>query len=199
MLQRSPTYLLSRPATDKFEVLIRKFFSAVAYQLIRIKWLVMPFLFIRFSLYFPGLAKRLLRVGTIKQLPSPIAYHPHFKPAYDPFQQRMFVTPEGNFYTPLRSGKSSVFTDQIELVTANSIKLSDGQELRPDIIVSATGLKLQLDGGLDLTVDSISFELSKKFFWKGAMVQDLLNAAFVVGYVDASWTLGADTNWCPGC
>ena len=154
--------------------------------------LVMPFLFIRFARNFPGLAKTLLRNTTVKQLPPSIDYDKHFKPTYDPFQQRVCVSLDGDFFASLRSGKASVVTGHIESVRVNSIKLKDGQELHPDIIIAATGLKLQLGGGMKLTVDNAPFKVGEKFFWKGAMLQDLPNAAFVVGYVDASWTLGAD-------
>jgi cation diffusion facilitator CzcD-associated flavoprotein CzcO len=194
MLQRSPSYILSQPATDGLEILIRAIFpTSWTHKLIRIKWLIVPYLFIAFCVYFPNLAKRMLRKGTIDQLPPSIAHDPHFKPSYDPFQQRMCFCPDGDFYASLRSGKASVVTGAIEKVTEKSIKLTDGQELHPDIIATATGLKIRLAGGAKLTVDGQPFHLNEKFIWKTVMVQDLPNVAFVVGYVDASWTLGADT------
>lgn len=111
MLQRSPTYLLSRPSVDKFEILMRKLFSErLTEKVVRTKWLVVPFLFSRFARNFPGLAKRLLRNATVKQLPSSIEYDKHFKPAYNPFQQRICVSPDGDFFASLRSGKASVVT-----------------------------------------------------------------------------------------
>jgi cation diffusion facilitator CzcD-associated flavoprotein CzcO len=193
MLQRSPSYILSQPATDGLEVLIRAIFpTSWTHKLIRIKWLIVPYLFISFCVYFPNLAKRMLRKGAIDQLPPSIAHDPHFKPSYDPFQQRMCFCPDGDFYASLRSGKASVVTGVIEKVTEKSIKLTDGQELHPDIIATATGLKIRLAGGAKLTVDGQPFNINEKFIWKTVMVQDLPNAAFVVGYVDASWTLGAD-------
>lgn len=144
---------------------MRKLFSErLAEKLVRTRWLVVPFLFNRFARNFPGLAKRLLRAATVKQLPSSIEYDKHFKPAYNPFQQRICVSPDGNFFASLRSGKASVVTGHIESVTATSIKLKDGQELHPDIIVAATGLKLQLGGGMKLTVDHAPFTVGKKFF-----------------------------------
>ena len=193
MLQRSPSYILSQPKTDGLEILIRALFPAAwAHKLVRIKWLVVPFLIVNFCYYFPTLAKKLLRAGTIKQLPPSIQHDPHFKPSYDPFQQRMCFCPDGDFYASLRSGKASVVTGVVEQVTPTSIKLTSGQELHPDIIVTATGLKIRLAGGAKLTVDGAPFAVNEKFIWKTVMVQDLPNAAFVVGYVDASWTLGAD-------
>jgi cation diffusion facilitator CzcD-associated flavoprotein CzcO len=135
----------------------------------------------------------MLRMGTIQQLPPSIAHDPHFKPSYDPFQQRMCFCPDGDFYAALRAGEASIVTGVIEKVTEKSIQLTNGQELNPDIIVTATGLKLRLAGGAKLTVDGQPFAINEKFIWKTVMLQDLPNAAFVVGYVDMSWTLGADT------
>ena len=193
MLQRSPSYILSQPATDGLEILIRALFPAAwTHKLIRIKWLVVTFLFLNFCRYFPTRAKRMLRAGTIQQLPPSIQHDPHFKPSYDPFEQRMCFCPDGDFYASLRSGKASVVTDVIDTVTPNSIKLTSGQELNPDIIITATGLKIRLAGGAKLTVDGAPFAFNEKFAWKTVMVQDLPNVAVVVGYVDASWTLGAD-------
>jgi cation diffusion facilitator CzcD-associated flavoprotein CzcO len=193
MLQRSPSYLLSQPKTDGLEILIRNIFpKSLAHKLIRIKWITATFFFTNFCRYFPDRAKGLIREATIKQLPPSISHDPHFQPAYNPFEQRVCFCPEGDFYVSLRSGKSSVVTGHIDTVTENSIKLTNGRELHPDIIVTATGLKIQLAGGMKLTVDNAPFKLNEKFIWKGVMLQDLPNAAFVVGYVDASWTLGAN-------
>lgn len=193
MLQRSPSYILSQPATDGLEIAIRKVCPAwLAHKLIRIKWIILPFLFVSFCTYFPTFAKNLIRKGTIKQLPESIAHDPNFKPSYNPFQQRVCFCPDGDFYASLRAGTSSVVTGVVDTVTAKSIKLQSGQELQPDIIVTATGLKIQMAGGTKLSVDGQPFALNEKYMWKGVMVQDLPNAAFSVGYTDASWTLGAD-------
>ena len=105
----------------------------------------------------------------------------------------MCFCPDGDFYESLKKGKSSIQTGIIEKVTEKSIKLESGQEMMPDIIVTATGLKIQLAGGMKLLVDGNVINVSDKFVWKSVMMQDLPNAAFVVGYTDASWTLGADS------
>ncbi|KAK4998627.1 hypothetical protein LTR28_013626, partial [Elasticomyces elasticus] len=193
MLQRSPSYVTSTPGQDGLEILIRKTCpESLAYKLIRIKWIIFPILLINFCYYLPTIAKKLLRKATIAQLPASIAHDPHFNPSYEPFQQRMCFCPDGDFYASLRSGKAEVVTGTIDTVTRDSIMLHDGQELHPDIIVTATGLKLQFGGSAKLNVDGVPFNFTEKFVWKNVMLQDLPNAAFVVGYVDASWTLGAD-------
>jgi cation diffusion facilitator CzcD-associated flavoprotein CzcO len=193
MLQRSPSYLLSQPREDGLEVLIRKTLpTSWAHQAIRWKWLIIPWLFINFCTYLPNLAKKLLRAATIPQLPKSLQHDPHFKPLYNPFEQRMCFCPDGDFYGALREGKASVVTGHIDTVSKNSIKLKDGTEVHPDIIVTATGLKIRLAGGVKVTVDDSELNVPQKFLWKNIMLQDLPNCVFVIGYVDASWTLGAD-------
>jgi cation diffusion facilitator CzcD-associated flavoprotein CzcO len=193
MLQRSPSYLLSQPSEDGIERFIRRWSpKAWINQLLRFKWLALPFVIINFCYYLPGVAKKLLRAATVAQLPPSIKHNPHFEPSYNPFEQRVCFCPDGDFYASLREGKSSVVTGQIETMTADAIKLKDGQELHPDIIVTATGLQMQLAGGMKISVDNEPFAINQKFMWKNVMIQDLPNAAYVIGYVDASWTLGAD-------
>ena len=128
------------------------------------------------------------------QLPSDLAFDPHFKPRYEVGEQRLCFCPEGDFYKALQGSKASIETGIIESVTSNSIKLESGQELYPDIIVTATGLKLRIGGGVRITVDGIPYRVSDKFVWKGAMLEDLPNCGFVIGYADAAWTLGADAS-----
>ena len=195
MLQRSPSYVLSIPSEDGMERLIRRFFwwtPQVQDWMFRIKWIMMPLLMTSYSHYFPESAKKSMFDMTEKQLPSEISRDPHFTPRYNPWEQRMCMCPDGDFYKSLRSGKSSIVTDSIENITSDTIKLASGKELHPDIIVTATGLKLQFAGGMKIYVDDEIFEVPQKYAWKNVMLEDLPNAAFVVGYVDASWTLGAD-------
>jgi len=193
MLQRSPSYVLSQPHEDGLERFIRRWApKSYVSSLIRFKWLVVPVLIINFCYYLPSAAKRLLRAMTSAQLPPEIKHDPHFNPTYNPFEQRVCFCPNGDFYSALRSGKASVVTARISRVTADSIKLENGQELHPDIIVTATGLKMQVAGGMKISVDGEPIRIHEKFMWKNVMVQDVPNAAYVIGYVDQSWTLGAD-------
>ena len=194
MLQRSPSYILSQPAEDGLEKAIRAIFPvSIAHKLIRVKWLVIPYLFISFCTWFPNAARNMVRKAAKTQLPPSMELDPNFNPTYSPFQQRMCFCPDGDFYESLREGTSSIQTGVIKTITEKSIKLESGQELNPDIIVTATGLKIQLAGGMKLLVDGKQISVSEKFVWKSVMMQDLPNAAFVVGYTDASWTLGADS------
>lgn len=193
MLQRSPSFILSIPHQDGLERLIRRWCpKSWEHRMIRLKWLLVPWLFVNFCRLLPDAAKNMIRKATLAQLPDKIKHDPHFVPRYNPFEQRMCFCPDGDFYAALRSGKAEIVTDTVDTVTADTIKLTSGQELHPDIIVTATGLKVRLAGGIKLSVDSKPYQVPGHFVWKAAMLEDLPNTAFVVGYVDASWTLGAD-------
>jgi len=195
MLQRSPGYVVSIPQQDTLEWVIRScFWWAPAFQhsLLRAKWITASMLITTLSKYFPQATRRLVYSWMDKQLPPSTPRDPHFSPRYFPWQQRMCLCPDGDFFEGLRSGRSSVETGVIETITADTIKLASGRELHPDIIVTATGLQLQFAGGINLSVDGERFDIAEKYVWKGSMIEDLPNAAFSFGYVDASWTLGAD-------
>jgi len=194
MLQRSPSYIMTVPREDAIEKFIYAVFPKfMVHRIIRFKWLLVPWLMINFFHYFPKTAIKLIRSETKSQLPPTIQHDPHFQPSYNPFEQRMCFCPDGDFYQSLRNGTANVVTGQIADMTADTIKLTDGQELHPDIIVTATGLKVHVGGGIKVTVDGKSFHWADKFMWKNAMLQDLPNVFYVVGYVDYSWTLGADS------
>jgi len=193
MLQRSPGYFLPIPLTEPVDQLIKKVLpESWAYTLIRIRFMLVSFLFFQFCRLFPKQGIKVLRKGTEKALPPNIPFDPHFVPKYKPWEQRMCITPGGDFFAALRTGKADVVTDTIETVTANGITLKSGQTLDADIIITATGLKIQFGGGATVSVDNQPFQLSQKYTWRGAMLQDLPNLTFVFGYTNASWTLGAD-------
>ena len=193
MLQRSPGYVMARPAIDPLGALLKRFLPIwVAHKLIRLQFLVLPFIFFNFCRAFPNASRNVIRKATLKQLPKNVPHDPHFMPSYNPWEQRMCLSPDGDFYEALREGKTSVVTGKIADMTANSIKLESGETIEADIIVTATGLKMQMAGGAVMSVDHEPVKISEKFLWKGVMLQDLPNAAFVIGYTNASWTLGAD-------
>ncbi|KXT11933.1 hypothetical protein AC579_8575 [Pseudocercospora musae] len=194
-LQRSPTYVLAVPSEDGLEKLLRRCFfwsKTIQNSLIRLKWIVMPLIMTSYSAWYPEKMRKLMYKLTEKQLPSSVPRDPHFTPKYRPWEQRMCMCPDGDYYKSIRSGKSSIATGTIKDMTENMIILNDGQELYADIIITATGLKLAFAGKMNINVDGARYNVPDKYVWKGVMLEDLPNAAFVVGYVDASWTLGAD-------
>jgi cation diffusion facilitator CzcD-associated flavoprotein CzcO len=195
MLQRSPGYVVSIAQEDGLETLIRNCFSwapMIQSALFRAKWIAASMFVTSLSKWFPQFTRRLVSSRMSKALPPSTPLDPHFSPSYNPWEQRMCLCPDGDFFQSLKSGRSSVVTGIIDTVTSNAIKLTSGKELNPDIIVTATGLQLQFAGGIQISVDGKPFEVGKKLIWKGLMIEDLPNAAFSIGYIDASWTLGAD-------
>ncbi|KAG6053053.1 hypothetical protein E4U17_005080 [Claviceps sp. LM77 group G4] len=193
MLQRSPTYILALPESDLIDTAFRFLLpGSLAKQLIRFKWILSGFLLTTFSKWFPRLARSIILRWTAQELPKGVKMDPHFTPKYNPWEQRMCLCPAGDFFKTLRTGKASVETGVIEKVTAKSIRLKSGRELHPDIIVTATGLKVHLAGGIKVSVDGQDISLSECFLWKGCMLENVPNLFMAMGYVDASWTLGAD-------
>ena len=134
----------------------------------------------------------MLRTAAIKQLPEGYAVDTHFSPAYNPWDQRMCLVPDGDLFTAIRDGRASVVTDHIDTFTESGIRLQSGAELEADIIVTATGLNLLAIGGMRLAVDDRAVELSKTVSYKGMMLSGVPNFAWTIGYTNASWTLKAD-------
>lgn len=193
MLQRSPTYIVARPSIDRFGQWAQKFLpSWLAHRVTRLKFLIFSTLFIRYCASHPLAARMALKKRTLKQLPENVPHDPHFEPRYNPWEQRLCLCPDGDFFKALRSGKASVVTDTITTVTQKGIQLASGQTLDADMIVTATGLKLKTGGGAQISVDNVATTMGGKFLWKGGLLQDLPNMATMIGYTNTSWTLGAD-------
>ncbi|OAG34513.1 hypothetical protein AYO21_11335 [Fonsecaea monophora] len=193
MLQRSPSYILPMPNRDQSRSKLSYLLpTSVYYKLKRLSWIIFSRLFVGYCRRFPNRAKQLIEKSVTPLLPLTISYEPHFKPRYLPWEQRLCVCPDGDFYSALRSGKAVVETGVIHEVVSDGIQLTSGKKLPADIIVTATGLKLCVGGGVQFEVDGEQVALNTKFLWNGVMLQDIPNAAFVIGYTDASWTLGAD-------
>jgi len=195
MLQRSPGYIFSLPTSSFLTRLLFAILPTfIAHPLNRLFWTFKSVFTTWICRTFPGLAKAVIKRVTIRQLPPDIKWDPHFKPRYNPWEQRFCACKEGDFYAALRSGKADVVTDKIRTVTENSIELESGAALHPDVIVTATGLKLKFGGGIKFVVDGEPVKLGDRFAWKAAMVEGVPNLLFLTGYEDASWTLGADVS-----
>lgn len=193
MLQRSPSYVLSVPGVGLMEKILRWVLPAmIAHRIIRFRWTLLSFILVTLCQRFPNVSRRIILLQSKLQLPKDVPLDPNFIPNYNPWQQRMCLCPDGDFYKGLNTGKCSVVTGTIAKVGPKSIRLNDGQEVHPDIIVTATGLKLQVLGGINVSVDNKAYVIPDHYAWKGCMLEGLPNAALAFGYVDASWTLGAD-------
>ncbi|HSN97618.1 MAG TPA: NAD(P)/FAD-dependent oxidoreductase, partial [Candidatus Nanopelagicales bacterium] len=193
MLQRSPTYVASRPASDRIANLIREHLpEQTAHRVARWKNVAIGLLFYQLCRRAPELAKRLLRSGAARELPPEFDIDTHFTPRYEPWDQRLCLVPDADLFKSIREGRASVVTDTIRTFTEHGILLESGKELEADIIVTATGLTLVACGGIRITVDDEPLELGRKFVYKGLMLGGVPNLAFCVGYSNASWTLRAD-------
>lgn len=127
-------------------------------------------------------------------MPPDIRWDPNFKPHYNPWEQRLCVSKNGDFFAALRSEKADVVTSTIRKISEKTIELESGTSLHPDVIVTATGLKLRFGGGIKFTLDGQPFNAAERFAWRAAMLQDVPNLLFMTGYENASWTLGADVS-----
>lgn len=192
MLQRSPTYVLSLPGRDPIATRLGWLPSAVRYRIVRAKAILVAVLFFQLSQRRPDLVKRLLRKGVAQQLPPDIDVDTHFKPAYNPWDQRLCFVPDGDLFRAFRAGTASVVTDHVESFTERGIRLRSGEELEADVIVTATGLKLKAMGGMRLTVDGAEVKMQDTLTYKALMLSDVPNFVFTIGYTNASWTLKAD-------
>jgi monooxygenase len=192
MLQRSPTYIVSLPSRDKIADKLRATLPpSIAHPLLRWKNVLLTTFSYQLSRRRPELMKSLLRKGVLKALPG-YDVDTHFKPTYNPWDQRMCLVPDGDLFESIKSGKASVVTDHIETFTEKGLKLKSGAELEADVIVTATGLNLLTLGGVEIAVDGRKIEYSKTISYKGMMLCGVPNFAFALGYTNASWTLKVD-------
>ncbi|HWT51600.1 MAG TPA: NAD(P)/FAD-dependent oxidoreductase [Caulobacter sp.] len=193
MLQRSPTYVVSRPAEDGVANWLRSKLPAMtAYGLTRWKNVLMQMLFFNLARKKPEKTKERL-LGLVREhLGSDYDIETHFTPRYNPWDQRLCLVPDADLFDSIKAGTSSVVTDHIETFTEDGILLKSGETLKADIIVTATGLQLQLVGGMEILVDGQVADLSRSMSYKGMMFSDVPNFASVFGYTNASWTLKAD-------
>ncbi|HZA15650.1 MAG TPA: NAD(P)/FAD-dependent oxidoreductase [Pseudonocardiaceae bacterium] len=193
MLQRSPSYMLSLPATDVIaDALRRRLPPAVAHPVIRWKNALLATLTFQLSRRAPGVIKALLRKGAAMQLPKGYDIGTHFTPRYNPWDQRLCLVPDGDLFKAIRGGRASVVTDHIETFTEHGIQLASGAELEADIVIVATGLNLLAIGGMTLNVDGADIDLGATVAYKGTMLSGVPNFALTLGYTRASWTLKAD-------
>jgi monooxygenase len=193
MLQRSPTYVVSRPSEDELAQKLRRHLpERLAYGLTRWKNVLRGMYIYRLCKRDPERVKTLI-VGGVRMAMGPdYDVGKHFTPRYKPWDQRVCLVPDGDLFKALRDGSASVATDEIETFTETGIALKSGTELEADLIVTATGLELQPIGGLSLAVDGVPVELANVITYKGMMYAGVPNFAFAVGYTNASWTLKCD-------
>ncbi len=192
MLQRSPTYVVSRPGKDAIANALRKLLLArAAYALTRWKNVLLQRFFFKRARAKPAKVKATL----VKWVGDAIGHDSaaaHFTPRYNPWDQRLCLIPDGDLFEAIKAGKADVVTDTIERFEKDGIRLSSGGLLPADIIVTATGLRLQVGGGAAFSLDGAPIDFAKTFNYKGVMFSGVPNFAITFGYTNASWTLKAD-------
>ncbi|MDR7253240.1 cation diffusion facilitator CzcD-associated flavoprotein CzcO [Nocardioides sp. BE266] len=193
MLQRSPTYVLPLPAKDGFARRARRVLGdRLSYPLVRAKNIGIASALYRLSRSRPRLVRRLIRAANVKLLPEGYAVDTHFKPTYDPWDQRLCLVPDGDLFRTIGSGKADVVTDRIRTFTPTGIDLESGEHLDADVIVTATGLNVRIFGGAELVVDGAAVKPHETMAYRAMMLSGVPNFAFTIGYTNASWTLKAD-------
>jgi monooxygenase len=193
MLQRSPTYIVSRPSQDPLAMMLRRHLP------IRIAYTIARWYFVLFGIYFftlcrrkPEAVKKWIVSQASAELGADYDVKTHFTPSYNPWRQRLCLAPDADFFRAIKAGKADIVTDQIATFTESGIRLQSGRELAADIIITATGLKLLLLGGIQIAVDGKPVKFSETTNFKGVMFSDVPNLFAAFGYTNASWTLKAD-------
>jgi monooxygenase len=193
MLQRSPTYVVSLPAIDPLAGPLKRLLPhRIADSMLKWKNVLLSMFSYQLSKRRPHLMKAIIRKGLVRSLPADFDIDTHFKPRYNPWDQRLCLVPDGDLFKVLSDGRASIVTDTIDVFTETGIRLTSGRELDADIIITATGLQMLAFGGLSLVVDGEEIKLSEKVGYKGMMLSDVPNFAASIGYTNASWTLKCD-------
>ncbi|EOM74759.1 NAD(P)/FAD-dependent oxidoreductase [Rhodococcus rhodnii] len=193
MLQRSPTYIVPLAARDAVADRLRRFLpERLAYRATRLKNAVVHVATYQLCQRFPNAARRLIRTTQRARLPEGYDLDTHFTPRYDPWDQRLCVTPDAELFRSIRRGELDIVTDRIATFTPDGIELESGRELPADLVVTATGLELLAFGGIELTVNGEPVDVTTTMAYRGMMLSGVPNFAYVIGYTNASWTLKAD-------
>ena len=193
MLQRSPTYIAARPSRDGFADFMRKILPAkIAYSVTRAKNVLLNIYIYHLSQTHPRLVKGQVLKAIRLRLGPDFDVRKHFSPSYNPWDQRFCLAPDGDFFDVLADGSASIVTDQIECFTKTGIKLKSGDEIEADLIIPATGLEMQLFGGMTLSVDGAMVRAANTVTYRGMMLSGVPNLAIAFGYTNASWTLKID-------
>ena len=193
MLQRSPTYVVSRPSVDGLANWLRKRLPPkLAYDLVRWRNTVWQQWMYQLSRVAPRVLKRSLLKKVREEIGELVDVEKHFTPRYNPWDQRLCLVPDDDLFRSIQAGKASVVTDHIEKITPTGIQLVSGEHLDADIIVCATGLELVILGGAEFTLDGDVIDFANEWTYKGMMCSNVPNMVHTFGYINASWTLRAD-------
>jgi cation diffusion facilitator CzcD-associated flavoprotein CzcO len=191
MLQRSPSYIMAMPNTDTISIALNKVLPKKwVFNMARRRNILFQRALYLSSQRWPKMMRKLLVSHMQRQAPN--VDKRHFEPKYMPWDQRLCAAPDGDFFESLNSGKAEMVTDNIERFDETGIMLKSGEHIDADIIIAATGLNVQLMGGMSLNIDNKPVDLAKKMTYKSILLQDIPNFAWILGYTNAPWTLKCD-------
>jgi len=193
LLQRSPSYVLAVPGHDALVAALGRVVSArVAASVARWRNILLGMSIFQLCRRLPSLARRLILHGIRRELGRDYDLATHFSPRYPPWDQRLCIVPDGDLFAVLRSGQASVVTGEIQAFTETGLSLVSGQELPADVVVTATGIELQLMSNLEIMVDGNPVDASRSLSHRGVMFSGIPNLAISFGYTNASWTLRSE-------
>jgi cation diffusion facilitator CzcD-associated flavoprotein CzcO len=193
MLQRSPSYLFSASKYSALTDLLRKVLpGSVAHSIIRQLNALSEGVIWFLARKIPGFVKWWIRQIAVRYLPEGYDVDTHFKPRYNPWDQRLCLIPDADLYVAIGEGRAEVITDHIDHFDSTGIVLTSGTHLDADVVVTATGLQLQALGGVAVSIDGAEIKPQDRFAYKAHMLEDVPNLFWCVGYTNASWTLRAD-------
>ena len=193
MLQRSPSYVFNRPAIDHVARWLKAWLPAGwAHRLIRTKNILLQWYGVYMARTRPGKVRQYLQEQTAEQVGNAVDVDVHFNPRYNPWEQRLCVSPDGDLFEALRRGTASVVTDSIDRFTPTGVLLQSGETIDADVVVTATGLRLQFLGGASVQVDGRTVEPHEMLSYRGLMYAGVPNWVAIIGYTAASWTLRSD-------
>lgn len=193
MVQRTPSYVLAQPSVDVIANGLRRVLPLpAAHRITRAKNTTLQWALFQACRRFPDRMRALLRKGAVAQVGSADVVDAHFRPPYNPWDQRLCIAPDGDLYRAVRSGDASVVTGHIDSFVPEGVRLTTGETIEADIVVTATGLRIKLLGGIRVSVDGAPADLSRSCTYYGTMLSGLPNFAVCVGYINLSWTVRAD-------
>ncbi|MFK8029625.1 MAG: flavin-containing monooxygenase [Gammaproteobacteria bacterium] len=193
MLQRSPTYIVTRPAKDPLATFVQRWLpTRTGYFIVRWRNILGGMFTYSLSKRFPNIVKRAILKKIKEQLSSDFDVKTHFTPSYNPWDQRICLVPDGDLFKAIDQGKATVVTDRISRFTTDGLLLESGTQLEADTVVTATGLNAEVFSGIRFEVDGNVVDPSRTYCYKGMMLSGMPNLAFSVGYTNASWTLKSD-------
>ena len=194
MLQRSPTYYFAAPTTDELAVTLRALDvpEEWTYEILRRQHMALLHQLSQMSFDAPDQLHAFLMESIRSLLPEGFDVDKHLTPRYRPWQQRIAIVPDGDLFASLRAGQASIVTDTIDTFTEQGIRVSSGEEIPADVVVSATGFNLSLFGDIAFAVDDEPVDFTERVTWRGIMISGVPNMAYVFGYFRHSWTLRVD-------